>query len=175
MILAFDPDLHHTAWAHCDASHRLTGGIIEVGSFYKGDDAVREMAIELGMEGPHHRLAGESTLIVESQELHLGHRSAPKDIIRLAQVAGAILGAFGISPKTSMLVSPSTWKGQVPKEIHQARVCKKLGWDFEAMSDHVRPAQKHWDGFTVHKPSDWKHLMDAVGLALWGLGKVSPT
>lgn len=174
MILAFDPDLHNTAWAHCTYDRKLTGGIIRVDPGYKGDDAVTEMAIELGMEGEHNQHAGY-TLLVESQELHYGHRSAPKDIIRLAQVAGAILGSFGVSPSHVRLVSPSTWKGQVPKEIHQARVCKKLGWDFEPMSDYVRPAQKHWEGFTIHKPSDWKHLMDAVGLALWGREKLSPT
>lgn len=170
MILAFDPDLHSTAWC-ASIDGQLSGGLIHVERKCKGDDAVVEMCSEIAQARGHFTPFSEMTALVESQELHRMHRSAPKDILRLAQVAGAILGVLGETFLDVRLVSPQVWKGQVPKEIHQARVCRKLGWAFDTHPDYVVPARAHWDGFSVSKASDWKHLMDAVGLALWGTEK----
>lgn len=64
---------------------------------------------------------------------------------------------------------PSQWKGSVPKEIHQARVLRKVGIEPKKGAGYCYPADpkvlKRW-GFPK---GSWKHLSDAIGLALWGL------
>lgn len=170
MILAFDPDLHSTAWC-ASVDGQLSGGLIHVSPRLKGDEAVVKMCSEIAQARLGFVPFSEMVALVESQELHRMHRSAPKDILRLAQVAGSILGMLGETFLSVRLVSPQVWKGQVPKDIHQARICRKLGWAFDTHAGYVVPARAHWEGFSVSKPSDWKHLMDAVGLALWGIEK----
>ena len=74
------------------------------------------------------------------------------------------------------------WKGDIPKCVHQARVLKKRGMEYETRGskgagrdsrytvptsgfDNIRTGGKLGAG-------DWKHAVDAIGLADWGLAKL---
>lgn len=101
----------------------------------------------------------------------------PDDLLALSLAAGgagAVLQALGaIHPQGLFLPTPGAWKGQVPKHIQQARTCRRLGWEPEIRATgrgrYCVPhglAQGVW-GVVDLRTSDWKHVMDAVGLALW--------
>lgn len=114
-------------------------------------------------------------LVVEGQQSYLGknQKARPEDLIALAMVGGALIDRFirfGVEARYPL---PREWKKGVPKEIHQARICKKLGWAYERKNGYVVPTdfrdvEVRW----LDEPivgSQWKHAMDSIGLALWGL------
>lgn len=126
--------------------------------------------------------------VVEGQQIYQGVRQRPDDILRLSQVAGGGAGiASHLCGATRLLMPrPQEWKGSVPKPIHQARVLERLGWPYERKG----PAPKRTMGKVEHsgycvptsvpsdvalydvRPSDWKHIVDAIGLALWGVDQL---
>ena len=102
----------------------------------------------------------------------------------LAAAAGAALhecvaqypAAYGLFPR------PGEWKGQVPKQINQMRAFKKLGIPAQTRgkkeTGYCVPDLKHLCHIhadqIVQGPlnlGDWKHVGDAVGLALWAREK----
>lgn len=98
-------------------------------------------------------------------------RTDPNALIKLAMVSGIYLNCF--PSEVTYLAEPREWKKQVPKQIHQARSCRVLKLTYEAVGDqngYVIPAidSQHCFCNIKHK-TGWKHAMDAVGLALWGL------
>lgn len=121
-----------------------------------------------------NRPAGYHNIItVESQEIYLGGKAAPKNIVALAQMAGAqalfALRGLNMTRDAFYMPSPKEWMGQVPKEIKQARSFVKLGIPFRPMSGYVVPTVPAH--LSIQPPSEWKHMGDAVGLALWGIEK----
>lgn len=104
-------------------------------------------------------------LVVEGQSiqhaLHARKRVDPDDILHLGQIAGILMGAFGEMAGGITLVTAIRWKGGVSKEIHHARIYKRLGWekppeDIGQYSDEKINA------------GDWMDLNDSTGLALYG-------
>ena len=77
------------------------------------------------------------------------------DLIELAAVAGAVQAEFvGVNERVSYL--PKDWKGQVPKEIHNARVEAKLS-DAEKRRIQALPASlRH-------------NVIDGIGIGLFFL------
>jgi len=121
------------------------------------------------------RMVLESTdgMAIEGQEVIRRVTKNPADIIKLAQSAG-FWAAQRRGACTLHLPSPKEWKGQVPKGTHHKRICRVLGLKSKTMGgrdpyecptygDGV-PWLNLGDGIN---PSDWKHLMDAFGLAIW--------
>lgn len=117
---------------------------------------------------------------VESQKIYgRGRgRADPDDLIKLATISGAALARLQhMYPRaTAYLPEPSEWKGEVPKAIHQARICKRMGWtETERVGTDPRKGYTYptvtpsETKFFTDRPRkvDWKHLVDAVGLALW--------
>ena len=93
-----------------------------------------------------------------------------QDIVELARRAGEMAALLTEYASGIQYISPAEWKAQVPKDICQARICSRLGWPFEKMSGYSRPTTGFQDvaGAKGLKKSDWKHVMDAIGIALWG-------
>lgn len=119
---------------------------------------------------------------IEGQELYLPKSGKGKDsqgtknprsILWLAPISGIWMGLLKLLfPDAAMFFpAPSGWKGQTPKQIHHNRIGKKLGWEME---NHGSKDKGYAAPVDVNIPvgsdiieSDWKHIMDAIGLALW--------
>jgi len=86
----------------------------------------------------------------------------PNDIVDLAITAGEIRGHFRAAGCHIIEVWPATWKGQVPKEIHHARVLKQLA------DDELRLLDVEARKFSKTNPNGYDHnMLDAVALGLW--------
>lgn len=124
--------------------------------------------------------SGEARLIVvEAMRVRrYGGDSAtknPQSLVDLAFLGGVVAGVLGSPERTVVLpVEPNDWKGSVRKPMHHCRVLAKLGWQAKRFGDHARPeTNPSGNYFTPVKGADWKHVMDAVGLALWGVEELN--
>lgn len=183
MILGIDPDLHNTGLALADAHRVYAVRLVTVDKNLKGEDAVIAMCAALPPVMASLLGSGVEGIVVEAQELYLGGdapKGKPEDLFNLANVTGAALSVVVQGPARRRPL-PKEWKGQRPKSVHQASVCLKLGWAFERRADYVVP-HFHEDALVRGYPTpdgadeimplgNWKHVMDAVGLALWGATK----
>lgn len=95
---------------------------------------------------------GHMVGIVEAPE----HTWKPeKDILRLARAAGEIGGRYS----NRLYVTPAEWKGSVPKGIHQKQ--------------HILPRLTEAErALLPTKKGDLVHVLDAVGIGLWYLGRL---
>jgi hypothetical protein len=109
-------------------------------------------------------------LAVEGQEMYMHGAARKQDIAKLAFSAGMVAGRFCREfPSANLLVPlPKAWKGGQPKEINQARTCRHFGWGVDPAKGYVVPVEERvlfpQRGF---RRSDWKHGLDALGIALW--------
>ena len=97
-------------------------------------------------------------LVVESpQQYDAAHcRVDRADLSELSAVAGALCAVLGGSEVRTP--APRTWKGQVPKDVHNARTLAKLTAS-EA-------------GCIVWPASSLRHnVTDGIGLGLWACGR----
>lgn len=180
-VVAVDPDLHNSAFVRASKQRKKPRFKVEevvvvgVDKSLKGDLAVQGM-----IEACADRAAGwgrRSDVVIEGQKINRpqhGGRADPQDILRLAQVAGGVAGAFSAGGHSIRLVPPAVWKGQVPKQDHQARTCYQLGWGCRRRGTSIRgyvvPKIPYSVEGTKHLlASEWKHVMDAIALAYWAL------
>lgn len=176
--IGFDPDSHATSWGALEyvqgSMPRVIGvGVVKVPASYKGFRAVREMAREMQKaELPFT----PDILVVEGQQIYEKGKAKPDHILQLAQVAGGVFShCLGRWPRAeSYLPRPMQWKAQVPKRVHQARVWEKLGFETSGHGHTQHGYSSPKDGGKIPTygrvtRSDWKHIGDAVGLALWGI------
>lgn len=164
LVIGVDPDKDTPAFASVWVGEDYSIDIRAVGL---GDDWVSIPFLSMRIPYQPTRVFIESP----RAEYTKGKGTRVQDIVELARRAGelsvACACAFGIRPD---YITPAEWKGQTPKDISQARICSRLGWPFEKMAGYARPT----DGFsgvrgaTELKKSDWKHVLDAIGIALWG-------
>ena len=114
-------------------------------------------------EGAIH--AGTSRAVIERPMIYPGGRqkARPADVITLAVRAGEWGGRvesfLSITPE---YVEPSTWKGQVPKDVHQLRIWARLAPDEQEL---VATAGRGVSASKRH------NIVDAVGIGLWALGR----
>ena len=99
-------------------------------------------------------------VVCECPTLYRGGKARPADVITLALRAGEAVGfAKGMWPNAKCeYVEPRTWKGQVPKDVHHARI-------FAALNDIERNVvATNLKGLAASKRHN---ALDAVGLGLW--------
>lgn len=128
-------------------------------------------------EGPARWTSAEiapSFLTVEGQGYWRSNSATPESILSLGFAAGLVLGAVsGSFPLAKRAIAvPHEWKGDAHKHITQARLCKRLGWEYTKKGNtnktkYCVPAQP----VVLHpqksfNPGDWKHGLDAVGIAI---------
>jgi hypothetical protein len=77
----------------------------------------------------------------------------PQILVELNGIAGHV---------GNMWVEPGTWKGRLPKEIHQPRILATLTPEELALVMAVKP------------PSLRHNTIDAVGIGLYHLGRLTP-
>ena len=188
IVLGIDPDLHNTgmAIACLDKIHWV--GVAEVDKGFKEAGAVPPMMErvrylmrvawefllnESGLCIFNPEEAGFDRVVIEGQHYNAQRDADPNDLIHLAQVAGAAGGVATQWEILPLVPRPQEWKGSVPKPIHQARILARLGLDYKKVKTHAYPIDKLQmtgiSGAHGMRSKDWKHVVDAMGLALWGL------
>lgn len=168
IVLGIDPDTKTTGWAVMSADD----GLLAVGVI-RADGAISMMR-HAAMALPSILQKWSADLaVVESQQIYSGSKAAHDTIVTLCTVAGGLAGQVLMAqPGCSVLMPlPAAWKGQVPKPIHQARVFTKLGLAHAVGPKYAHPLACTARGASSLRQTDWEHVGDAVGLALWGLGQ----
>ena len=94
------------------------------------------------------------TLVIEDPRIYPISKARPNDLMKLAKAVGAIVAK--VDAKFTKLVTPSTWKGSVPKRIHQKRILRAMT-DEEKNILNKCPCPKS----LLH------NTIDAVGIGLW--------
>jgi len=186
-ILGIDPDLHHAGIAFVDTTAGPILGIARSTASAKpviravrcplatgrGYEAVVKMALamQVALEELFQDWGEPDVAVVEGQESYLGSRVRPQDLIHLATASGIAVGlvrAYYGRPRIEV-PQPKNWKGSVPKAIHQKRILKAVGIPFEQGSVPPRilrlPANVGFEGIAK---SNLSHVIDAIGLTLWG-------
>ncbi|MEM7311343.1 MAG: hypothetical protein AAF682_32050 [Planctomycetota bacterium] len=116
---------------------------------------LHEVLTELKAHVPHLDRA-----VVEGQMVYPRERTRPNDLIPLAQIAGAAEAYIGLLWNVDVIApKPRDWKGQVPKDVHQRRILARVG--LTNGLDGVPGAESM-------TRTQRGHVVDAVGLALWG-------
>lgn len=176
MILAFDPDSKNIGVAWGPAG-QLAG--VDVIRIPKGESLHQQVgrAVLSWLQSVAAVLPLDDvcTVVVEGQRIRPRSAARPNDILLLGQVAGVLVGALESRLDARLVVpAPEEWKGQQPKTVNQARSYTALGWTYQIQgsksSGYCIPISGHRDIYcpTYLRPADWKHVGDAVGMALWG-------
>lgn len=179
MILAFDPDSKNigVAWG---PPGKLAG--VDVIRTQKGESAHQQLgrAVLSWLQTvprdclPFHEV---TTIVVEGQRIRPRAPARPNDILLLGQMAGVLMGCLtmcdALSAARLVVPVPEEWKGQQPKTVNQARSYTSLGWTYQIQGSkstgYCIPISGHRAIYcpTYLRPADWKHVGDAVGMALW--------
>jgi len=156
-VMAIDPAVRalHCAW--------FTSGILTRAKSIRVTD--EKLLVSKDLFDVGHSLASivclefgrPHWLIIEGQRYRQFGEGNPQDIVDLAQVAGC---ATAIASRVRSFW-PETWKGQIEKSVHHARVTQF----FESQT-----TTGELDIWT--KQAKNKDLRDAVALGLFGLGRV---
>lgn len=96
------------------------------------------------------------TVVVEHPQYYPRSKVDPNSLIKLAFTVGAAVRHF--DPTHVVTPTPREWKGQVPKEIHNARVLARLS------QEEMRVFKA-----TICGHSLLHNVVDAIGVALWHL------
>lgn len=131
---SFDPGVKYFAWAH------WTQGALTACGLYR--------------DSPYYWRPTIGVAVIECPVRKFDADTREKDIFDLARAAGEI----GSRYRERIYVSPSKWKGQVPKGIHQEH--------------HILPKLTPGEHTLLpKKKTELKHVLDAIGIGLWYLGR----
>ena len=107
-------------------------------------------------------LSGDRVLIEVPRHYQHNEKGDTNDLIDLALRAGQVKEWCLMKNAKVELVHPRTWKGSVPKKIHNERVLRALK-DYERTLLPLKPRARTYD----------HNMIDAVGLGLWKLGRMT--
>lgn len=174
LVIGIDPDTKSTAVAVATKHKLLAVVVIKPSKQHEDDTPAVAMARALWQQLPNvFKLYGTvSAVVVEGQQIRHDASAPPADILQLALVAGACVGIAGGLHIPLLVPLPHDWKGNTPKPINQMRTFRAFGLPAEQRSEYCvpldSPALQSVQGYQDVTISDWKHLGDAAGLALWG-------
>src|SRR5579872_885979 len=120
-----------------------------------GDPRLSDRHVVVGVE-PQQDVIHD--VWIEGQIIYPRSKVDPNDIVKLAQDAGRWAGRYDSVAVDTHFVLPAAWKGQVPKDIHHARVWAKLSTEEQEI------VSRACRGMAVSKRHN---VLDAVGLGVW--------
>jgi len=178
-FIGCDPDLHCTAIAVVDENGKVS--LVKAIKVPQTKGRVNQVAVLDMIQAIYEKLQaaialGVKCVAVESQEIAYTARQGvnPCDLVMLANISVALgkrfLTGYGRTIQLLMPV-PQEWKGSVPKQIHQARILNRVDWlcakaGSDPKTGYCYPTSLVAESFGLNK-GDWKHAVDAIGLALW--------
>jgi hypothetical protein len=176
--LGVDPDLQATAVAVVNDEGIPVAVYCLKHKGTTGRDAVVSMIDMMGafMVGDNLPEAEVAAHAVESQEIVYAAKMGrnPRDLALLANISGAFCAMLRLvySEALALLPAPQKWKGSVPKPVHQARIlsdikweAKRVGTDNDGYCYPLNTEKLSVIGIEAINKGDWKHVMDAIGLA----------
>ncbi len=97
-------------------------------------------------------------VVLEVPQIYRHSKGDPNDLITLALQAGGYRERFQSKGFRVVTVKPAEWKGQVDKDMHNARVIKSLPPEelelFKLKTKSLAASKRH-------------NVIDAIGLAKW--------
>lgn len=101
-------------------------------------------------------------IVVEIPQIYVGARQKgrQKDLVDVALMAGMLLGAAASMTDDFVVVRPAEWKGQLPKEVIEARVKERL-----SCTEQLRIR-------LPKKKSLQSNVWDAIGIGMWAEKKL---
>ncbi len=154
-MLAVDPSLTCTGWARFLDGRLDACGIIRT---YRDDTlAGRLYSIDRAFRG----VPMPDKLVIEWPQVYTRAKSKgdPNDMLPVAAVAGIVIAS--LSADVVLTPRPAEWKGQVPKDVHNARVMRRL-----------TPEERNRVDAAQLPKSLANNAIDAIGLGLWALGRM---
>lgn len=112
----------------------------------------------VGLGYPLPVLSFDDGIIAERPEIHKASPARPDDILTLAIRLGMTLSTASRTGARVHLVSPHSWKGNVKKPIHGARILAALTPEEQKIL------------FSLDVPEGKRHnVLDAIGIGKWFL------
>lgn len=106
------------------------------------------------------RQCGANDLVIEVPTVYQHSKADPQDIVKLAFNAGQWAATIHKWPDCKVeKPHPIQWKGNVPKDIHNARVLSRLRTEETAILPRLSKTKSH-------------NMIDAIGLGLWRLRRM---
>ena len=145
-LITIDPG-NNTGWALFEDSRLIRAGVCPFESF---------TSVLSGVV-----LAGDTVLIEMPRHYPRREKGDVNDLLDLAMRVGMLKQWCESRGASVKLVWPRTWKGTVPKDVHNQRVLHALG-QFEITLLPLRLRAKTYD----------HNMLDAVGMGLWELRRL---
>ncbi len=165
LFLGCDPDMHTMPFAWVDENLKVQRiFILKAGGVEHS--ALLDMSRVAGrMQECSFEKVG--AYAVEAQEIYPSGPNKtknPRNILHLGTAAGMALVACGLLGGTGYFPLPTQWKGQINKLAHHQRILHHAGiTGFDVMGGKEPYCVPH--DRRGHNKGDWKHIMDAIGLA----------
>ena len=185
VILGIDPDTNNTGWALVEETPEkvrvLECGVVDT---RKTSGILGVERTVLGLLEILPTLPQADGVVAEyPQHYHKGSgrpsRVDPNSLIMLSAISGAAVAIAKVregGPRA--LVRPAVWKGQQSKGANQRQSCRVVGWTFgvttkytQALHNPVPDKDVKVHGWSGRSGKPWSEILDAVGLAVYGLGK----
>ena len=154
-LLAIDPSLTNSGWAYFRDGQLYSCGNVPAPGRHLPDRVRRLAQVMPAIEN--------AEFVFEWPQIYRDTRAKgdPNDLLALAAIVGAVLGAFPRAKAT--FVRPAEWKGQVPKKIMCARTFKRLNQTEQGLF--------LCRGYNAEGRGQSEDVLDAIGVGLYHLGR----
>ena len=153
-VMTFDPGKLSVGWATADETGIMRCGLVHDATQLGLLRKLRDMQLSTATKG--------IKVIIEKPQIYRERKwkGDPNDLIDETITVGAL--ATLTLESDQRIVKPHDWKGNVPKDIHNRRVKKRL-----------TPVEMTTLKKCGVAPSLAHNVVDACGMCLWSLGRLS--
>ena len=197
-FIGIDPDLHATGIAFVGLEGAYKVRVARAPDTFRGHHAsckmVNQILTEVALLRQGIPEGTPLTCVVELPEIYSNHRARsthvnPQDIVNLAIVSGGALAGLQCFMMGGVVlgVQAKSWTGGIDKGVRQLKMLQVLNWQgeprYEGKVSKITGERcpGYWvpnkcdvaglDGADALKNKDWKHVLDAICLAAWGMQK----